>query len=144
MPLTDDAIEAVKPRERPFKMADGSSLYLLVNPSGGKLWRFNFQVGGKRKTLALGKFPGMSVAMAREGAKSARDMLARGIDPAEAKRLARLGRVADEPKRFLIDSEGSLVVRLHRRTVALSPRETQDLRAFLAATGNVGGADAAH
>lgn len=144
MPLTDDAIEAVKPRERPFKVADGGSLYLLVSPSGGKLWRFNFRIDGKRKTLALGKFPGMSVATARERAKNARDMLAEGIDPAEAKRQARLGRVAAEPKRFLIDSDGSLVVRLPRRTVALSPQETRDLRQFLVATGNVGGADGAH
>ncbi len=144
MLLTDDAIEAVKPRERPFKVADGGSLYLLVSPSGGKLWRFNFRIDGKRKTLALGKFPGMSVATARERAKNARDMLAEGIDPAEAKRQARLGRVAAEPKRFLIDSDGSLVVRLPRRTVALSPQETRDLRQFLVATGNVGGADGAH
>ncbi len=144
MLLTDDAIEAVKPRERPFKVADGGSLYLLVSPSGGKLWRFNFRIDGKRKTLALGKLPGMSVATARERAKNARDMLAEGIDPAEAKRQARLGRVAAEPKRFLIDSDGSLVVRLPRRTVALSPQETRDLRQFLVATGNVGGADGAH
>ncbi len=144
MLLTDDAIEGAKPGGKPYKLSDGRSLYLLISPSGSKLWRLDYRIDGRRRTLALGRYPRISIARARGLTEEARDLLARGIDPGEAKRLARLGRIAAAPKRFLMDSDGSLVVRLPRRTLCLSPEETQDLRAFLTATRGVGGCDADH
>ena len=52
--LTDAAIRNLKPKEKPYKAAVGEGLYLLVSPTGGKLWRMNYRHNGKQKTLAIG------------------------------------------------------------------------------------------
>ena len=79
--LTDVAVRNAKPREKPFKLADERALYLLVTPTGGKLWRFNYRFGDKHKTIALGAYPDVSLARAREKRDEARRLLADGIDP---------------------------------------------------------------
>lgn len=84
MALTDTAIKKAKPSEKPFKMTDGKGLYLLVNQTG-KYWRYNYRFGGKFKTLALGAYPDITLARAREKHAEARKLLADGIDPGAAK-----------------------------------------------------------
>jgi integrase len=79
--LTDTEIRKTKPQDKPFKLADGRGLYLLVNPGGGKLWRFDYRFDGKRKTLAMGAYPDTTLAKARERLDEARRMLADGLDP---------------------------------------------------------------
>jgi hypothetical protein len=44
MPLTDSAIRNAKPKDKPYKLADGAGLYLLVTPKGGKWWRLDFRI----------------------------------------------------------------------------------------------------
>ena len=83
--LTDTAIRKAKPAEKPYKMPDGGGLYLQVTPSGGRLWRMNYRFAGKYKTLALGVYPDVPLARAREKRDEARQALADGIDPAGAK-----------------------------------------------------------
>jgi len=58
--LTDKAIQAAKPRVRPYKLADGRGLTLLVNPVGSKLWRFRYRYDGREKMLGLGSYPDTS------------------------------------------------------------------------------------
>jgi len=87
--LTDTEIRKTKPQDKPFKMADGKGLYLLVKPGGGRLWRFDYRFDGKRKTLALGTYPETTLAKAREKLEEARRKLADGIDPGEARKAAR-------------------------------------------------------
>ncbi len=53
MALTDTAIRNAKAQPKPYKMADARGLFLLVQPSGGKLWRLKYRIGGKEKKLAL-------------------------------------------------------------------------------------------
>ena len=60
MPLSDQAIKKAKPTDKPYKMADEKGLYLLVN-AAGKYWRLNYRHDGKRKTLALGVYPDVSL-----------------------------------------------------------------------------------
>jgi len=60
--LSDAKIRALKPKAKPFKRADFDGLYLLVNPSGSKLWRFKYRLHGKEKLLALGKYPDVTLA----------------------------------------------------------------------------------
>jgi integrase len=79
--LTDVAVRNAKPKEKPFKLADERALYLLVMPTGGKLWRLNYRFCDKRKTIALGAYPDVSLARAREKRDEARRLLADGIDP---------------------------------------------------------------
>src|SRR3546814_1048299 len=66
MALTAKAIDAAKPQASPYKLTDGLGLYLLVMPSGGRLWRMNYRFEGRQKTLAFGSYPDVSLAKARE------------------------------------------------------------------------------
>jgi hypothetical protein len=59
--LTDSALRGLKPRATPFKVTDGGGLYVLVTPSGAKYWRYNYVLGGKAKTLALGRYPSIKL-----------------------------------------------------------------------------------
>lgn len=92
MSLTDIAIRTAKPKDKAYKLYDGGGLYLGVQPNGGKWWRYEYRFGGKRKLLALGVYPDISLADVRERHSQARKVLATGNDPSqvkqEAKRLA--------------------------------------------------------
>ncbi|WP_322056770.1 tyrosine-type recombinase/integrase [Paraburkholderia sp. J63] len=97
MPLTDTAIRNTKPTDKPQKLFDGSGLFLLVKPSGQRYWRLKYRVAGKEKLLALGVYPDVSLAAARKKRDEAREKLAAGVDPGEAKksdkRAARLAAI---------------------------------------------------
>ncbi len=80
MALTDTAVRNAKPAEKPYKLTHGKGLYLLVNATG-KYWRFDFRFAGKRKTLALGVYPDVTLATARERRDDARKLLASDTDP---------------------------------------------------------------
>jgi integrase len=71
------------------KHTDGGAMYLLVKESG-KYWRMNYRFAGKRKTLALGVYPAVSLAKARQRRDKARELLADGVDPGTAKRDEKL------------------------------------------------------
>jgi integrase len=89
MPLTDTAIRRAKPIAKPIRIADSAGLYLEVSPSGGKLWRFKYRFDRKQKLLALGAYPAISLASARDRRDQARKMLAEGIDPGEQRKAAK-------------------------------------------------------
>jgi integrase len=61
-------------------------LYLLVKTTGAKLWRYNYRFAAKRKTLALGKYPDVSLADARQRHADARRLLADNTDPGAVKK----------------------------------------------------------
>lgn len=90
MALTDTFVRQVKWKDRPAgeKHADAGNLYLLVKPAG-KYWRMDYAFAGKRKTLALGVYPAVSLALARQKRDRAKGLLAHGIDPGTAKREER-------------------------------------------------------
>jgi integrase len=90
MALTDLAARNAKGREAPYKLADGGSMYLLVKPDGARYWRMDYRFGGKRRTLALGVYPEVSLLEAREKRVAARKLLETGIDPGQQKQLDRL------------------------------------------------------
>lgn len=69
-------------------------MYLLVNPDGKRYWRLDYRFGGKRKTLALGVYPEVSLKPAREKREQARSSIAAGRDPAHGRRIERLTRGA--------------------------------------------------
>ena len=87
--LTDTAVKTAKPKEKPYKVADGDGLYVLVNPGGGKLWRLKYRFEGKEKLLAIGTYPAVSLKEARARAVTAKEMIARGIDPCAARKAAK-------------------------------------------------------
>lgn len=85
MPLSDTGAKNAKPKDKPYKLADERGLYLLVN-AGGKYWRFDYRFGGKRKTLALGVYPDVSLRDARNRRDDARKQIAQDIDPGAARK----------------------------------------------------------
>ncbi|MDR0842159.1 MAG: integrase arm-type DNA-binding domain-containing protein, partial [Acidobacteriota bacterium] len=86
MTLTDMAIRKAKPTGKAYKIFDGKGLYIAIEPTGGKLWRFKYQFSGKEKLLALGKYPEISLQEARKRHIEARERLAHGIDPSAARK----------------------------------------------------------
>ncbi len=87
MPLTNIDIKNAKPKEKPYKLYDAGGLYLIVTPSGGKWWRFDYKIGAKRKTLSLGTFPRVSLKDARQKKDDAKRIIEAGSDPSTAKKL---------------------------------------------------------
>jgi integrase len=87
MALADTFVRQVKHSGKPAgdKHTDGGGMYLLVK-SGGKYWRMDYTHADKRKTLALGVYPAVSLAKARQRVVKARELLADGIDPSTAKK----------------------------------------------------------
>ncbi len=81
MNLTDTAVKKAKPGPKPVKLTDARGLYLHVAPTGGRLWRYQYRFEGKPKLMALGGYPDVSLAQARERHDKARKLLADGIDP---------------------------------------------------------------
>ncbi|HQI02590.1 MAG TPA: integrase arm-type DNA-binding domain-containing protein, partial [Deltaproteobacteria bacterium] len=91
MALTDIQVRSAKPKDKDYKLADGSGLYLQVATTGGKRWRFKYRYGGKEKLLALGIYPDISLQEARNKLREARNLLANGHDPSmEKKALKRI------------------------------------------------------
>jgi len=86
MRLTAIEVKKAAPQEKAYKMADWGGLYLLVNKDGGKYWRYDYRFQGKRKTLAFGVYPEISLKVARELHLEARECLAGGDDPVAKKR----------------------------------------------------------
>jgi integrase len=85
MKLSDTAVRKAKPSEKAYKMADGEGMYLEVMPNGSKYWRLKYRFTGKEKRLALGVYPDVSLADARNRRAQARKLIAQGIDPSAAK-----------------------------------------------------------
>jgi integrase len=86
MALTEIQARTAKPKDKPFLMAVGKGLTLLVNPNGSKLWRYRYRVDGKPKTLSLGAYPELSLKEAGEKRDAARKLLAAGVDPSAARK----------------------------------------------------------
>lgn len=103
--LTDAKIKAAKPAEKPYKLVDGEGLYLLIKPSGARLWRFKYRYGGKEKLRAFGGYqPGSSnhvpLAEARDRLTDAKQLLRSGIDPSAARKAEKAARVDRETGSF--------------------------------------------
>ena len=85
--LTDAKVRSAKPRPKSYKLVDANRLFLLVTPSGGKLWRWNYYYDGKQKSMAFGAYPAVLLADARAKRDEAASSLSEGHDPSVAKKL---------------------------------------------------------
>lgn len=89
MALSATTVSKVKATDKPQKLSDGGGMYLLIQPTGAKLWRMDYRFANKRKTLALGIYPDIGLADARERREEARKLLANGADPSAVKQTAK-------------------------------------------------------
>jgi hypothetical protein len=139
-PLTDEQIVGLAPRDRPYKISDGHGLYLLVEPTGKKRWRLGFRLRGRKKTLAFGIYPDLSLADARQQCIDANRLIRDGIDPVEWKRQQRRQAQAATPtmRKFHLsmNDQGGMVIENRSHRMALSAQQVAALRAFLIATGD--------
>jgi len=89
MALSDTTIRNAKPQDKQYKLYDEGGLFLIVRPSGGKLWRLKYRVDGKEQQLTIGTYPEVGLKDARIKRDEARKLLASGSDPSlEKKRKA--------------------------------------------------------
>jgi integrase len=101
MSLTDTGVKALRPKISKkteklgvYRVADSRGLCVEVRPSGARLWRYRYRWLGTSQLLALGEYPDISLAQARERRDAARKQLANGINPNEARRVERHAKVA--------------------------------------------------
>jgi integrase len=86
--------------KKPYKMSDSGGLYLEVDPSGGKYWRFKYRFAGKEKRISLGVYDDVSLADAREERDECRKQLAKGIDPGVHRKAQKAARTSGAANSF--------------------------------------------
>lgn len=103
-PLTYTQVNQAKPSEKPYKLTDGSGLYLYVSTAGTKSWRIDYPepLTKKRVTLTLGKFPEITLAHARELRGDIKYTLAMGKDPRRVKK--------DDERQQLLESNNTFAM----------------------------------
>ena len=84
--LSDTKARQTKPRNKSYKLADQGGLYLHISAHGGKSWRYDYRLHGRRETLTIGAYPELALAEARERHMRARKRVAQGESPAQQKR----------------------------------------------------------
>ena len=92
--LKDKAIQAAKPKSKPYPLTDGGGLYVEVLPSGSKVWRYSYGFNGKRTKVTIGQYPTIGIKAARNTHEAMRATLAGGVDPARQKQIDKIERVA--------------------------------------------------
>ena len=90
MALSDIAVRKAASRERPYKLADGGGLHVLVQPNGNKYWRFKYRHAGKEKLLSFGRYPIITLADARRRRDEAKKLLSAGTDPSHQRKLDKI------------------------------------------------------
>ena len=87
MSITVAQVKQAKSKDQPYKLTDSKSLYLLIHPNGSKYWRMDYRFEGKRKTFAIGVYPEISLASARDSRDEARLKIRDGTDPSSERRI---------------------------------------------------------
>jgi integrase len=89
MKLTDTRIRNARPTTKAYKLSDGGGMYLLIKPDGARYWRLDYRFAGKRRTLALGIYPIVTLSDARTRREEARRLLEQDRDPNTVKKATR-------------------------------------------------------
>lgn len=103
--LTDVRVRTLKPRVKPYKVADRDGLYLLVQPTGGRWWRFDYRFGGTRRTLSLGVLKDVPLADARDRLSAVRKQLASGVDPGAVRKAEKQHQSAERDTFAAVSAE---------------------------------------
>ena len=106
--LTVKQIEAAKPTDKSYRLADSGGLFLFVPPSGKKVWRMRYRFEGKEKTLVIGPYPEIPLTEARAKQSEAKMKLLAGVDPAEQKQA-----IKKKEKEELADTFGDIFREWH-------------------------------
>ncbi len=93
MALTDTSARSAKPKAKPYKLADGRGMFLLVNPNGAKWWRLKYRIDGREKLLSLGVYPEVGLKDARQKRDAARKLIEGGVDPSLNRQIQKAARI---------------------------------------------------
>lgn len=85
MSISHTAASNAKPKDKLYKIFDGGGLYLQVNPSGYKCWKYDYRIGSTRGTYTIGNYSDITLKAAREAHRKARELVAIGINPKRIK-----------------------------------------------------------
>ncbi len=99
-PLSDIQVRNAKPQEKEITLFDGGGLYLLVTPSGGKLWHFKYRYHDKGKRITFGAYPAVTLADARQRREDAKKLLANDVDPNAAKKAQKASQGEQDANTF--------------------------------------------
>lgn len=99
-PLTATQVEKSKPQDKEYKLFDGGGLFLLITPSGGKLWYLKYRFAGREGKLSFGAYPAVSLAEARQRREDAKKLLANGVDPGAVKKARKAAQTATVENSF--------------------------------------------
>jgi integrase len=105
MLLNDTKIRKTKPGPAPVRLSDGEGLYLLIQPQGGRWWRFDYRFQNIRKTLSLGTYPDVSLAVARAKRAELRAQVAAGLNPSDERKEAKRDATEQRPTFSAIAAE---------------------------------------
>lgn len=138
MPLTVSEIESAVPGDKIIRRFDGKGLYLEISPAGGKLWRVKYRFQGKESRMALGVYPEVGLAEARERCDAARKLLAHGTDPAAVKREEKARQKAEwlatknaSTVKVCVALDGAVEVWKGGSVTRLTPDEAQGVKKLL-------------
>lgn len=90
MLLSDLQTKRAKPKEKAYTLNDGMGLSLLIDTIGSKGWRFRYRFAGKPNMISFGVYGEVSLAQARQKREECRSMLAKGINPSEARKAEKI------------------------------------------------------
>lgn len=85
--LTIRKVETAAPKDKPYWLKDGGSLFLYVTPAGARLWRYRYRIGKSARVYAIGKYPSISLEEARRERNRAYELVRQGIHPLVDKKL---------------------------------------------------------
>ena len=88
--LTAAWVKRARPKSKPYKLSDRDGLYLLIDPSGSRVWRMNYRLRGKQRTITFGRWPELLLGEARAKLLEARRLIANGVDPVEQAKLDKI------------------------------------------------------
>ncbi|EAZ7775723.1 tyrosine-type recombinase/integrase [Salmonella enterica subsp. enterica serovar Woodinville] len=100
MKLNARQVETAKPKDKPYKLADGGGMYLEVFPNGTKSWRMKYRIAGKEKRVVFGVYPTITLADARSKRDDAKKLLVKGVDPSAFKKESKLAQIEEVKNTF--------------------------------------------
>jgi integrase len=100
MALKDTRIKNAKPDVKPYKLTDGEGLHIEVKPNGAKLWRLRYRLHGKESVYSIGKYPAVSLALARERRTEAKELIEQGINPSLHRKQEKVRRAHESRNTF--------------------------------------------
>lgn len=135
--MDESELLAAAPRDKPYKLYPGQrGVYLLIRPSGAKLWRYNVRRAGINTTLSLGAFPAVSLVEAVEERDRIHSHARMGIHPTVARRAFRRSETlggAGAAFALSVSSDGALSLTVAENTMHLTRYQTDAIRAALIA-----------